>query len=97
MDLNEVIIQPVITEQSMVMAGKHKYTFFVAKSADKDQIKKAIEKKFNVSVLQVSSQLVKGRSYRSGPKRIEKTKSPMKKAVVTVKKGEKIALFDIKS
>lgn len=96
MDLNNVIISPIITEKSMAAASKNKYTFLVSIKADKDQIKRAVEKKFNVKVLDISTVITKGRSVRTGIKRIEMPMTPMKKAIVTVKSGDKIALFDIK-
>lgn len=97
MNLNNIIIAPIITEKSMANAAKNTYTFLVAKKADKNQIKKAVAKKFSVTIVDISTVTVKGRSVRTGAKRIEIQKQPMKKAIVTVKQGEKIALFDIKS
>jgi len=94
MEINTILIGPIITEQSMGQASKGKFTFSVAKQADKTGIKQAIEKKFNVHVVGVSTVTTKGRTKRVGARRIEKRLSPLKKAVVTLKKGEKIDLFD---
>jgi large subunit ribosomal protein L23 len=95
MDINDVIIRPIISERSMEGVSKGKFTFRVASKAHKGRIKKAIEDKFKVSVLQISTSIVKGRKVRAGPRRIEIAQSPWKKAVVTLKDGQKIALFDV--
>lgn len=76
-------------------ATVHKFTFKVARKANKSMIKKTIEDKFKVHVLQVATNLVKGRTARTGVRRIETVKSPWKKAIVTLQKGEKIGLFDV--
>lgn len=95
MDINDVIIAPIISEKSMKDVKLHKFTFRVASKAHKGLIKKAIEDKFKVNVLQVSTNIVKGKKVRAGTKRIEIEKSPWKKAVVTLPEKQKIALFDV--
>src|SRR5260221_343114 len=95
MDLHSVIIKPIITEKSMQDAEKGKFTFAVLKSANKDVIKLAIEKAFEVKVIKVATSIVKGRSHRTGNKRIEIKQSPWKKATVALKQGQKIGLFDV--
>jgi large subunit ribosomal protein L23 len=95
MDTNDVIIAPLISEKSMKYATLGKFTFHVASKADKPMIKKAIEDKFKVNVIQISTSIVKGKTSRSGTKRIEVLKIPWKKAVATLKTGQKIALFDV--
>ena len=95
MDLHNIIIRPIITEKSMADAEKGKFTFEVAKNANKDVIKMAVEKIFDVHVLAVATTIVKGRSKRAGSRRIEVKESPWKKARVALKAGEKIGLFDV--
>lgn len=90
----DVIVSPLITERSMVLAQGGKYTFVVTKQATKQQVKKAVEKLFNVHVEHISTVVTKGRTVRVGKRREEVHLQPMKKAVVSVKKGEKIALFE---
>jgi large subunit ribosomal protein L23 len=90
-----VIIGPLITEKSMMDAGKGKFTFRVAKSAGKNDIKKEVETNFKVSVTHISTSILKGKSLRTGRKRAEKALPATKKAVVTLKKGEKIGLFEL--
>jgi large subunit ribosomal protein L23 len=90
-----VIIGPLITEKSMMDAGKGKFTFRVVKSAGKNDIKKEVETNFKVSVTHISTSILKGKSLRTGRRRAEKALSDTKKAVVTLKKGEKIGLFEL--
>lgn len=95
MDIHTVIIKPIITEKSMQDAEKGKFTFAVLKNANKNVIKLAVEKIFEVHVVAVATSIIKGRSHRTGNKKIEVKQSPWKKATVTLKKGEKIGLFDV--
>ncbi len=95
MRLHDVVIRPIITEKSMTLAGKDQYTFAVARNATKEQVKEAVEKIFKVTVMRVGVMVVKGGSIKTGLKRVEVTKQPWKKAVVTVKKGDKIGIFEI--
>lgn len=93
--MENVIVRPVITERSIENAKLGKFTFMIAKSAHKDEIKKAVQDTFNVHVVALVTSIVKGRSKRTGKRRIEKTLSVWKKAVVQLKSGEKIDAFDI--
>lgn len=90
-----VIISPIITEKSMLDASAGKFTFKVYKSANKNEIKKEVEKRFNVNVTHISTNILKGRKIRVGARRTEKSVSDSKKAIVTVKKGQKIGLFEL--
>jgi large subunit ribosomal protein L23 len=88
----EVIKAPLISEKSTFLAtAKNSYTFEVDKKADKEQIKKAIEKLYNVKVVEVRTVNVPGkpRRTRSG----EKTTAAWKKAVVQLHPDNKIDLF----
>lgn len=95
MDLTHVIVKPVITEKSIVDAKRGMFTFIVAKSADKQAVRRAIENTFSVHVIDVATQLVKGKRSRQGKRRLEIKASPIKKAKVTLISGEKIDLFTI--
>lgn len=94
MDLNNIIIRPIITEKSMDDVALGKFTFEINKDADKNSIKQAIEQQFQVNVISVTTQIIKGKRGRFGVRRIEKIKSPWKKATVELKSGQKIDLFD---
>src|SRR5258706_13215068 len=94
MNTLDVIIKPIITEQSMKAVDAGKFSFAVNKYADKNSIKKAIVSLFNVTVLSVATSIVKGKKKRVGQRRQEVTQSVWKKAIVTLKKGDKIYLFE---
>ena len=76
-------------------ASSGKFSFRVLKSANKNEIKKTVEKNFNVNVVHVSTNILKGKKMRVGSRRTEKKVSDSKKAIVTVKKGQKIGLFEL--
>ena len=90
-DPREIIIRPVISEQSYDMMELNKYTFEVAKDANKIEIAQAIEKVFDVKVTKVNTLNTKPK-----PKRVRyqlgKTRS-WKKAIVTLAEGDSIELF----
>jgi large subunit ribosomal protein L23 len=92
--MNSILIKPLITEKSMKDASSGKYAFVVAKDANKAAIKSAIKQQFNVTVVSVATSVQKGKTQRVGVKRTEVGKSTVKKATVTVKKGDKIGLFE---
>lgn len=88
------IIKPLVTEKSMSNVGKNKYTFMVGNRARKTAIKKAIEKLFSVHVIGISTVRIKGKSLRTGKRRVETKITPTKKAIIEIKEGEKIGLFE---
>lgn len=91
-DPNKIILKPVITEQSMDCAAVGKYTFRVACDSNKFEIKDALEKIFKVKVIKVNIINVSGKERRRG--RIVGKTSSWKKAIVTLKKGDKIEIFE---
>ena len=78
----DVIIRPIITENSMDMAADKKYVFKVAKEANKTEIRKAVEEVFGVDVAKVNVINVNGKRKRLG--RSFGTTSSYKKAIVTL-------------
>jgi len=92
MNSYEVIRRPVITEKNTMLLERNKYTFEVAISANKPQIKEAVEKAFKVKVTAVNVMHVPGKMRRAGSRR-GMTRS-WKKAVVTLEEGQKIELFE---
>ena len=90
---HDVIIKPIITEDSMARLGEKKYTFEVASGATKVDIKKAVEEIFKVNVLKVNTVSMKSKSKRVGY-HLGKT-SEWKKAIVTLTADSKtIEFFD---
>lgn len=94
MNIQSVIISPIITEKAMKASEGGKYSFIVALDASKTDIKQAVENLFKVNVVNIQTSILKGRQKRNGPRRIEVTESERKKAIVRLKKGEKIGLFE---
>lgn len=89
----DIIIRPIITEKTMKLTqDENKYTFEVAKKANKIAIRKAIEEIFNVKVESVSTLNVDGKMKRVG--RYEGKTSSYKKAVVKLAEGQDIDLFN---
>ena len=89
----EVILRPLLTEKSYATIKDKKYTFVVAKNANKTEIKLEIEKRFDVQVEKVNTLNCHGKLKRMG--RTQGYTSDFKKAVVTLKKDSKsIAFFD---
>lgn len=94
--MHTIITRPLITEKSLNATAKHRFTFKVAHGATKNQIREAVEKTFKVSVVNVRTNIVSGETKRSGKGKIS-VKPAWKKAIVELKSGEKIDLFDIKT
>lgn len=94
MDTQYILIKPVISEKSMKDAKINKYTFEVAQKARKQEIRAAIEEKFKVTVVSITTRTIKGKKNRTGKLRREIALSPIKKATVELAKDQKIALFD---
>lgn len=91
-DYRDIIIKPVVTEKSMDMLADNKYTFIVDKKANKTEIKSAIEHIFKVEVDKVYTMNMVGKPKRMG--RFEGKRPDRKKAIVALKAGQKIRLFE---
>lgn len=76
-------------------AGLGRFTFEVLKEANKTDIKLEVQRRFDVSVIGVTTIMVKGKTKRVGKKMQEIVLTPWKKAVVALSKGQKIDLFDV--
>jgi large subunit ribosomal protein L23 len=94
---SNILIKPIVTEKTIELVNKlNKYTFMVLPSAEKIEISKAVALKFGVKVLSVQTQNLLGKNVRFGKDRRSGRRSDSKKAIVTLKAGDKIDLFDIK-
>jgi large subunit ribosomal protein L23 len=91
MDNTQVIIRPVVSEKSYVLAAADRYTFRVHTDAHKTQIRQAVEELFNVHVVDVRTLSVKSKPKRRGLTR-GRTRT-WKKAIVQVRPGETIPVF----
>jgi large subunit ribosomal protein L23 len=91
MDHSQVIIRPVVSEKSYVLAAAGKYTFRVHPDAHKTQIRQAVEALFDVGVLEVRTMSVKSKPKRRG--QIKGRTRTWKKAIVQVRPGDTIPIF----
>ena len=91
MDASQIIIRPVVSEKSYVLATADKYTFRVHADAHKTQIKQAVEELFDVKVLEVRTLSVKSKPKRRGYT-AGRTRS-WKKAIIQVRPGDTIPIF----
>ena len=90
---HDIIRRPIITENSMDQVADRKYTFEVARGANKIQIKKAVEESFKVEVEKVTTMNYIGKPKRQGV--FSGKRADWKKAGVTLKEGSKtIELFE---
>ena len=95
LDAYSTIIRPVVSEKATVLGDQGKYVFEVAPNANKIQIKQAVEQAFankKVQVAAVNILRVVGKTRRRG-RSIGMTRS-WKKAVVTLKPGQRLDLFE---
>jgi large subunit ribosomal protein L23 len=91
MDATQVVIRPVVSEKSFVLAEAGKYTFRVHEDAHKTQIRQAIEQLFDVKVVEIRTTSVKSKPKRRGVTS-GRTRS-WKKAIVQVAPGQTIPIF----
>lgn len=97
----DVIVRPVITEKTTgLMEDENVYTFIVNKDANKHEIARAVEKTWDVTVLDVRTMRYSGKAKRSILGRIHKNWSlgrrpSFKKAVVQLAKGDHIELYEV--
>lgn len=92
MHIYEVLRRPVVTEKSTRLQEESKYVFEVAKVANKPMIKEAVEKAFSVKVLAVNTIMMRGKTKRLGPRMVQRP--DWKKAVVTLRAGDRIEFFE---
>lgn len=92
----DILRRPIITEKSSFQSGKlNQYAFEVAKDASKQQIKEAVEKVFDVTVVKVNVINVPGkRTRRARSRRLKMRRSGYKKAIVTLVAGDSIDVFE---
>mgnify|MGYP001078152543 CR=1 FL=1 len=92
MQVFDIIRRPVVTEKSTLLQEQGRYTFEVAPSATKLQIKQAVEEAFNVEVVRVNTMNVRGKMKRFGPRLA--AKPAWKKAIVQLAPGNTITIFE---
>ena len=92
MDMHDLLLKPVITEKSTMMMSDGKYTFRVPLHANKIEIRKAVEKIFDVKVKSVTTLRIMGKYKRMG--KFVGKRPDYRKAIVTLKDGETIEFFE---
>lgn len=90
-----MLLKPLITENSIQRASLHRYTFVVSPEDTKTDIKQAVEKTFGVNVVSVRTMNMAGKEYRTGRRGGRAYAPDWKKAIVEIKKDQKIDLFDM--
>ncbi|MGQ0644471.1 MAG: 50S ribosomal protein L23 [Elusimicrobiota bacterium] len=83
-----ILRRPIVTERSTALEAQNKYVFEVTPSATKGQIREAVRSAFKVDVLAVNTSNMKGKLRRRS--QMQGYRSDWKKAIVTVKEGQKI-------
>lgn len=92
MDYNDVILEPILSEKSTDLSEQNKYVFRVSIQANKHLVSKAIKEIFNVTPEKVNVMRIRGKQKRV---RYQYGITPAwKKAIITLKKGDKIELFE---
>lgn len=91
-EARSIILAPVISEKSYEEIESARYSFRVDMRANKTEIGKAVAEIFNVTVLDVNTMRVRGKRRRMGW--TQGRTSDWKKAIITLKKGDKIDIFE---
>lgn len=92
-----IIREPLISEKTIALGKRNFYTFLVDKRARKPQVAKAVSEMFNVEVLSVKMMTVKPVSKVQRTRKGYFQVAAAKKAIITVKTGQKIDLFDLET
>jgi len=90
------LIRPVITEKSMFAASRGQFTFAVLLGSSKHQVKEAVESAFKVNVTSINILRRHVPARGTGSKRLVGNAGQDKFAILTLKKGQSIELFDLK-
>lgn len=93
--MKQILIRPLISEKTLTQAARGWYTFVVAIVAAKDDIAREISAFYKVTVTEVRTLHVHGKVRRVGKKMKPDAKPNWKKAMVRLKKGEKIDAFEV--
>ena len=91
--MNAMILKPVISEKSLTLAASGQYVFEVPKNANKISVAAEVTKAFKVTVINVNMVTIPGKLKRV--RNIKGKRTDIKKAIVTLKKGDKISAFEV--
>ncbi len=90
--MSQIVLKPIITEKSMHLASTKTYMFEVPKNANKLMVADSVAKNFKVEVEKVRISVLKGKIKKF--KGVTGKRTDKKRAYVTIKKGQKIAVFE---
>jgi len=93
-DPRDVIVRPVVSEKSYAQIDQNKYTFEVAPTAKKEEIRQAVEEIFKVHVTAVNTIKMRGKRKRQGW--TSGRTRDWKKAIVTLREGDRIEMFEVR-
>ena len=91
-----ILSSPRITEKGLRLSADSQYIFTVPVDANKHQIALSVESAFKVDVVSVNTVKYQPTSIRTGRKRLPSMSKPFKKAIVTLKKGQTLPIFETK-
>lgn len=98
MQIDNILIEPIVTEKSNLLREAHKYTFKVHAKANKTQIKAAVKELFNCEPVACTVVNVRGKKRaigsRGGYRRGYGATPSWKKAIITLKEGDQIEIFE---
>jgi len=93
-----VIKRPIVTEKTLkLIETQNTYVFEVSKTAEKNQIKKMVKDLFGVDAVSVNTVMGHRTAKRTGRKRLTVTNERTKKALVALRQGQTIELFDLET
>jgi large subunit ribosomal protein L23 len=93
-DPRDVVLRPVVSEKSYALLDQGVYTFVVASSANKIEIRQAVESIFNVRVTKVNTLNRQGKRKRNRRTFTFGARPDTKRAIVTLAEGDRIDLFE---
>ena len=93
-DAMSVLIRPVVSEKTYALMDNNVYVFIVDSGATKIDVRNAVEQAFNVKVTNVNTLNRKGKAVRNRRTGIIGHRANQKRAIVTLKQGDKINLFE---
>ena len=93
--MKNILKKPLVSEKSFAKVSENKFTFIIDDSSSKDDVRAAVQDLFNVTVLSINTINIPGK-IKKGKKGFGR-RSDVRKAILTLKKGDKIDLFEVET
>lgn len=91
-----ILKRPIVTERSLALANQvNTFTFEVSTTSSKNQVKTLIEELYGVKVVRVRTIVVQPQQRKTGKRRLGRMTARSKKALVTLKQGQTLEIFDV--